>query len=61
MENLFDTSNLIHDKAFKTMFKALKGEEIKKIIDAGSGKVSASILLKYFPDRKSTRLNSSHE
>lgn len=49
MENLFDTSGLIHDKAFKTMFKALKGEEIEKIIDAGSGKISASILLKYFP------------
>ena len=49
MERLFDTSNTIHDKAFKYMFKQLKGEEINKIVDAGSGKTSASILLKYHP------------
>lgn len=49
MEKLFDTSNLVHDKALKRLFKRLKNVEISKIIDAGSGKVSASILLKYFP------------
>lgn len=49
MENIVDTNHLIHDKAFKCLIKKLKGEEIKKCIDAGSGKTSASILLKYFP------------
>ena len=49
MENLFDTSKLIHDKAIKNLIKPLKNVEIKKIIDAGSGKTSASIMLKYFP------------
>lgn len=48
MEKLFDTSKLIHDKIVKTMIKPLKNVEIKKIIDAGSGKTSASLLLKYF-------------
>lgn len=32
------------------MTKSLKRAEFKKIIDAGSGKTSASILLKYFPN-----------
>lgn len=50
MEKLFNTSKLIHDKIIKQMIKPLKNEEIKQIIDAGSGKVSASILLKYFPN-----------
>lgn len=49
MEKLFDTSKIVHDKIVRTMIKPLKKEEILKIIDAGSGKVSASILLKYFP------------
>ena len=49
MEKLYDTSKSIHDKAIKTMIKPLKNVEIKKIIDAGSGKTSASIMLKYFP------------
>lgn len=48
MEKLFDTSKSIHDKIIKTMIKPLKNVEIKKIIDAGSGKTSASVLLKYF-------------
>ena len=48
MENLFDTSKSIHDKIVKTMIKPLARVEIKKIIDAGSGKTSASVLLKYF-------------
>ena len=48
MEKLFDTSGSIHDKAIKSMIKPLKNVEIKKIIDAGSGKTSASIMLKYF-------------
>ena len=48
MEKLFNTSGLIHDKAIKSLIKPLKKAEIKKIIDAGSGKVSASIMLKYF-------------
>ncbi len=52
MEKLFDTSKSIHDKIIKTMIKPLKNVEIKKIIDAGSGKTSASILLKYFPTSK---------
>ena len=49
MENLFDTSNLVRDKAIKNLIKYMKGEQINKIIDAGSGKISASIMLKYFP------------
>ena len=48
MEKLVDTSKSIHDKIIKNMIKPLKDVEIKKIIDAGSGKTSASILLKYF-------------
>ena len=50
MEKLFDTSKSIHDKAIKYMIKPLKNVEIKKIIDAGSGKTSASVMLKYFPN-----------
>jgi len=50
VENLFDTSKLIHDKAIKKLIKYLKGAEINNIVDAGSGKTSASILLKYFPN-----------
>lgn len=49
MENLLDTSKSIHDKIIKTLTKKLNREEVKKIIDAGSGKTSASVLLKYFP------------
>ncbi len=52
MEKLFDTSKTIHDRMVHTMIKPLKKDEIKKVIDAGSGKVSASILLKYFPTAK---------
>ena len=48
MEKLYNTSKTVHDKIVKTMIKPLKNVEIKKIIDAGSGKTSASILLKYF-------------
>lgn len=48
MEKLFNTSKSIHDKIVKTMIKPLKSVEIKKIIDAGSGKTSASLMLKYF-------------
>ena len=48
MEKLYDTSKSIHDKIIKTMIKKLNCDEIKKIIDAGSGKTSASILLRYF-------------
>ncbi len=48
MERLEDTSHLIHDKAFKQLIKKLKGETITRVCDAGSGKTSASILLKYF-------------
>lgn len=49
MEKLVDTSKSIHDKIVKNMIKRLNSAQIKKIIDAGSGKTSASILLKYFP------------
>ncbi|MFQ6751986.1 MAG: hypothetical protein ACLRFL_00275 [Clostridia bacterium] len=52
MEKLYDTSKSIHDKVLKKMFSYLKNEKIDKIIDAGSGKTSASILLKYFPSAK---------
>ena len=50
MENLLDTSKSIHDKIIKTLTNRLNREEVKKIIDAGSGKTSASVLLKYFPN-----------
>ncbi len=50
VENLFDTKGTIHDKIIKTLIKPLKNEKVKKILDAGSGKTSASILLKYFPE-----------
>lgn len=50
MEKLVDTSKLIHDKIVKKMTRSLNREGFKKIIDAGSGKTSASILLKYFPN-----------
>ena len=46
MEKLFDTSKSIHDKIVKVITKKLNREDIKKAIDAGSGKTSASILLK---------------
>ena len=49
MENLLDTSKSIHDKIIKTLTKQINREEVKKVIDAGSGKTSASVLLKYFP------------
>lgn len=52
VEKLFDTSKSIHDKIIKTMIKKLKNVEIKKIIDAGSGKTSASLMLKYFSTAK---------
>lgn len=48
MEKLFNTEKLIQDKIVKALIKPLKNVEIKKMVDAGSGKVSASILLKYF-------------
>ncbi len=47
MEKLIDTSKVVHDKIFFKMTKRLKPSEFKKVIDAGSGKTSASILLKY--------------
>ena len=50
MEKLFNTEGLIHDKIVKNLIKPLKNVEVKKIIDAGSGKTSASVLLKYFPN-----------
>ena len=52
MENLFETKGLVHDKMIKTLIKKLKGVEIKNIVDAGSGKISASLLLKYFPQAR---------
>ncbi len=48
MEKFVDTSHSVHDKAFKFLIKKVKNENIKKIVDAGSGVTSASILLKYF-------------
>ncbi|MBE7076452.1 MAG: hypothetical protein E7374_00995 [Clostridiales bacterium] len=52
MEKLYDTSKSIHDKIIKRMIKSIEKEKVKKIMDAGSGKTSASILLKYFPFAK---------
>lgn len=49
MEHLVNTGHLVQDKAVKKLIRKLDGEQIKKVIDAGSGKNSASILLKYFP------------
>ena len=49
MEKLFDTSKSIHDKITKTMLKRINKESVKKVIDAGSGRTSASLMLKYFP------------
>ena len=49
MEKLFDTSRLIDDKIISIMTRKLRDERIKKVIDAGSGKTSASLALKYFP------------
>ena len=49
MEKLCDTSKSIHDKIVKVMTRKLNKEEFRKVIDAGSGKTSASLLLKYFP------------
>ena len=49
MEKLYDTSKSIHDRVLRKMFSYLAKVDIDKIIDAGSGKTSASILLKYFP------------
>lgn len=49
MEKLVDTSKSIHDKIVRTMIKHLGSVQFKKVIDAGSGKTSASILLNYFP------------
>ena len=50
VERLFNTDKLVQDKIVKTFLKSLKNVEIKKMVDAGSGKVSASIMLKYFPN-----------
>ena len=50
MEKLVDTSKSIHDKIVKKLTKQLNCEDLKKVIDAGSGKTSASLLLKYFPN-----------
>ena len=48
MEKLVDTSKSIHDKIIRVMTKKLNRDEFRKVIDAGSGKISASIALKYF-------------
>lgn len=49
MEKLVDTSKSIHDKIVKIMTRKINREVFKKVLDAGSGKTSASIVLKYFP------------
>ena len=49
MEKLYNTTGSVHDKIFKNITKSLQKLKINKIIDAGSGKTSASCLLKYFP------------
>lgn len=50
MEKLFNTSGSIHDKVINVLTKKLNRPAITKVIDAGSGKMSASLLLKYFPN-----------
>lgn len=50
MEKIVNTSKSVHDKIFYKMTKRLKTRDFKKVIDAGSGKTSASILLKYCPN-----------
>ncbi len=50
MEKLFNTNKMIYDKITKKMVSGIDCARIKKVIDAGSGKVSASICLKYFPN-----------
>ena len=50
MEKFVNTAHSVHDKAFKILTRKLKNENIKKVVDAGSGVTSASILLKYFKD-----------
>ena len=48
MEKLVNTSKSIFDKIVKRMTKSLDCAQFKKVIDAGSGKTSASLMLKYF-------------
>lgn len=48
MEKLVNTSKSIFDKIVKRMTKGLDCAQFKKVIDAGSGKTSASLMLKYF-------------
>lgn len=50
MEKLFNTERIIHDKITKKMIARIDYSNFKKVIDAGSGKISASICLKYFPN-----------
>ena len=49
MEKLFNTKNSIHERALRSLTRRLAAEKIKYILDAGSGKTSASIMLKLFP------------
>ena len=56
MEKLFDTSKLIDDKIVRTMTSKLKNEYIREVMDAGSGKTSASLMLKYFPKASVTAI-----
>lgn len=50
MEKLFNTSKTPFDKIMHSMTKRIKCGEVKKVIDAGSGKISASLCLKFFPN-----------
>ena len=49
MEKLLELDGSIHHKITKRMIKPLKNVYISKIIDAGSGKTSASLMLEFFP------------
>ncbi len=49
VEKLINTSKSIHEKMIRVITRGLNHDNIWKIIDAGSGKRSASILLKIFP------------
>ena len=50
VEKLVDTSKSIYDKIVNKMTKHLDRLSFKKVLDAGSGKTSASLALKYFPN-----------
>lgn len=49
-EQYIDLSNSEHYSLLLELIKSIENEKVNKILDAGSGKTSLSILLKLFPD-----------